>query len=653
MKRVNHEFFDKGVGFQNRKHFMGEEQGMINTKGNWNDWKAEAEKVLRGKVFESLSSPTYEGITLKPLYSKEDYDFMQQSSRHDNRHQNDWNISQVLLAEDCVGMSEKIKYAKTRGQHSFYLKNFSFLKTKEDLDLAFQHMNNEQDSIFFDIGDELGFIPLYLHNHKEKDKLKGTIGFDPFEGLLLSGKSTVTLSTKYDFLADIMKWKEENECGVRCLLIKGSLYHEAGANSLQELIYSFSHALDVVNELLNRGVSIDILAKNITLSFAIGSNFFMEIAKLRAAKQLWASIIHALGGNEEAQKIYLHATTSNFNKTAYDVHVNLLRTTTEGFSAAVAGVDELTILPFDTVRSSEGELGERIARNTQFILKDESLISRVVDPAGGSYYVESLTNKLAESAWEEIQAIDAKGGFLNLLNKGTPQKELESMLEKRLSDVNKRKTTIIGTNAFANLSDQVLSTQQAARKEEDNQNEVKQVESFQEALLFVSENKLVPIINTKCLGEQLRIEPIKHSRLVEHFEQLRMDAEKYFQETGEHPKVGVMVFGKLKDYKPRLDFVTGLLAAGGIKVEVASHDQFQHISNVNTLIFCGKDEDYGVMDASLISKIRAGMKLEHLFITGNGHEKKIDEYGLKGYISANMNAYEFLVNMHHLMGVRN
>ncbi|MGM0874138.1 MAG: methylmalonyl-CoA mutase family protein [Bacillota bacterium] len=634
---------------------MGDEQGMINTKGKWHDWRAEAEKALKGKTFETLSSTTYEGITLKPLYTVEDYDFMQLSRSHDKRHENNWNISQVLSAEDCHGMSEKIKQGKNRGQQSFYVKNFSFLKKKEDLDAAFQHIDWIQDSFLFDVGEEIGVIPLLLHERKERNelmKLKGTLGFDPYESLLLNGKSTLSLQTNFDYLADTLKWCQENECNVRCLLIKGSLYHEDGANSLQELIYTFSHALDVINELLNRGLSIENIAKNMTFSFAIGSNFFMEIAKFRAAKQLWASLIHALGGNEASQKMYLHATTSTFNKTASDVQVNLLRTTTEGFSAAVAGVDELTIHPFDSVLPSGGELGERIARNTHFILKDESLISRVIDPAGGSYYVESLTNELAERAWNEIQEIDEKGGFLILLKERTLQKDLEKMVEKRLVDVNKKKTTIIGTNAFANLSDRVTATQQVVKKKKDHHNEANQVVTFQEALLFVSENKGLPIITTKFQQEQLQIEAIKPSRLVEHFEKLRIDAETYTQKTGQQPKVTVLVFGRLKDYKPRLDFVSSLLATGGMTVEVVSYDHFQLSSKVNTIIFCGKDEDYDLIDSSLISKIKAENELVHLFIAGNGHKKEIEEYGFKGFITANMNAYEFLVTMHNLMGVK-
>ena len=645
----------RGGGLPNGKHFMGEEQDMIHAKGQWNVWKAEAEKALKGKSVEFLNSATYEGITLKPLYTEADSDFEQRFSGDDHRTTNDWIISQALFAEDSKKLSEKIVAAKKRGQHSFYLKNFSFLNNKQDAKLAFQQIDWEQDSIFFDIGEELGIISLFLHERLEKNELqtlKGTLGFDPYESLLRNGKSTLSLQTQLDYLADTIKWCQVNKCNVRCLLIQGSLYHEAGAHSLQELIYTFSHALDIVNELLNRGISIDVIAKNISFSFAVGSVYFMEIAKLRAAKQIWASLIHALGGSEPSQKIYLHTMTSAFNKTRNDVYVNLLRTTTEGFSAAVAGVDELTILPFDSVLSDTGEIGERIARNAQFILKEESLLSKVVDPAGGSFYVESLTTELAERAWKEIQEIDEKGGFLNELIAGTPQKRLEIILEKRRADLNHGNKIVIGTNAFANLSEQMTVTKEVKMKEK-NRQQAELVCSFQEAVLVVREKAVLP--NIKSLGEEkeLQIQPLKQSRLVEHFEQLRTDAQNYFQKKGDHPKAVVINFGCLKDYKPSLDFVTGVLATGGVTAEAISYDQFQSISNEQVIIFCGKDEDYQSIHSSFITKLKTANKKAYLYIYGAGHEKKVKEFGFKGFLSPNMNAYTFLVTLHHKLGVRN
>ncbi|MGM7721261.1 methylmalonyl-CoA mutase family protein [Metabacillus sp. Hm71] len=629
---------------------MGDGQGTAQTKGKWNAWKAEAEKALKGKGIESLYSPTYEGITLKPLYVKEDIKIDTQTSIRGYRKHNEWRVSQVLLGNDHQTLSERIKYAKVRGQDSFYLKNFSFLDNKQDIAAAFQHLDWEQDSIFFDVGEKLEFIPSFLHYLKESQNVKvvkGLLGFDPYESILLKGKNSIALSTQYDFLADCIKWCQKNQSSIRTILIKGNLYHEAGGHSIQELVYTFSHALDVINELLNRGLSITTIAKSITFTFAVGSHFFMEIAKLRAAKQIWASLLHALGGDEASPSMYLHAVTSLFNKAAYDVHVNLLRTTTEGFAAAAAGVDELTILPFDSVFVEAGGLAERIARNTQFILKEESLISRVVDPAAGAYYVEALTSELAEKAWKEIVDIDENGGFLSLLTKGTPQKELKKIAETRILDVNKQKTKIIGINAFANLEDKALDKRQVKNDSLKNQSVI-DFPSFVEAWKTLNDS-----ITSQAKDEQElhHIQPLTILRLAEHYEQLRFHSEAFEQLHGFKPTVTVMVFGRLKDYKPRLDFLTGLLASGGLQIDVVSSESDLATIKGNIMIFCGKDEDYECIDPLFINKLKAANDQVWLFIVGKGHETLIKQYEISDSITANMNAYEFLVTLHQLIGV--
>ncbi|KKI93040.1 hypothetical protein WQ54_05885 [Bacillus sp. SA1-12] len=630
---------------------MGDGQGMTQTKGKWIDWKAEAEKALKGKGIECLNSLTYEGITLKPLYVKEDTDFVIQTSKREDRKHNNWRVSQVLFADDPSTLCKRIKHAKARGQDSFYLKNFSFLENKQEIAAAFQSIDWEQDSIFFDVGEKFEFIPRFLQYLKESQNVKaakGTLGFDPYESLLIKGEAPIALGTQYDFLADSIKWCQKNQSSVRTILIKGNLYHEAGGHSVQELVYTFSHALDVINELINRGLSITTIAKRLAFTFAIGSNFYMEIAKLRAAKQIWASLLHALGGDEVSPSMFLHAVTSSFNKSAFDIHVNLLRTTTEGFAAAVAGVDELTILPFDLFFAEEGSLGERIARNTQFILKEESLISRVVDPAAGAYYIEVLTNELAEKAWREIVKIDENGGFLRLLTKGTPQKELKKTADTRLQDVNWQKTKIIGINAFANLEDRVLAKRKEKKVEAENPSAGSNP-SFAEAWKILNESVSTHSIDKQELHP---VQPLTIVRLAEHYEQLRFHSEAYEQYHGYKPTVTVMVFGRLKDYKPRLDFLTGLLASGGLQVDVVSSESEITAIKGNIMICCGKDEDYECVDFSFINEIKAVNKQATFFIVGNGHDKKMEESGISGSVTANMNAYEYLVTLHQLIGVR-
>ncbi|WP_226667668.1 methylmalonyl-CoA mutase family protein [Metabacillus litoralis] len=626
----------------------------VTSSGRWNDWKREAETALRGKAFESLYTSTYEGIELQPLYDSYDTDNKTKAKNQIlNSATNEWKISQEIVAECQEGLSEKIKMAKTRGQTSFFIKNLNILQNRDDLLQAMQHIDWKKDRVFFDINGNLCFATLLLNELKESkniNDLKGVIAFDPYEELLINGKSSVDLSTKLDYLADLMKWTDENQLSTKTLLIKGSLYHEAGASAVQELVYSFSHALDVLNELLNRNVLIDTIARSTVFSFATGSHFFMEIAKFRAAKEIWASLIAALGGSEESQKIYIHAKTSTFNKTKYDRYVNLLRTTTEGFAAAVAGIDELTLDSFDSVFNKNSQLGERVARNSQFILQEESLLSGVVDPAAGSYYVETLTHQLAEKAWNEIKELDSFGGFLEALKKGFIQKNLNEKYKEKVRDLNNRNLQVIGTNVFANPNDQVEMDD--SRNMAKKPSHLNQVYSFNEAMNYVNIEKKVPELISKNINTQLSIKPLQIHRLVEHFEQLRNNVTKYKMRTGIEPKVLIVTVGILKNYKTNLDFINGLLTAGGIYCEVIPYEQINEVKQKSFIIFCGKESDYDLIKSKDVNRLKTEDSFVYVTMVGNFSDEKIENFGMDGRISSNIDVYEFLRHVHDIMGVK-
>lgn len=624
----------------------------VTSCGSWNEWKEEAERALRGKAFESLYSSTYEGIKLKPLYDSSDIENITKATKQRTiSSKSDWKISQEIAGDNSLDFSEKVKDAKKRGQNSFFVNKFNFIKNSYDVTLALQEIDLENDSLFFDIGKNIGFASLLFYHFQDQQTIKkfnGVIAFDPYEELVLTGSSTIGLETKLDYLAEIMRWKDESHFSTKTLLIKGNVYHEAGANSVQELIYAFSHALEVINELLNRNISIDTIARNMIFSFSIGGNFFMEIAKLRAAKQIWASLISALGGSEESQKIYLHTKTSIYNKTKNDTYVNLLRTTTEGFAAAVSGVDEMTIDAFDTVSNNTSKLGERIARNMQFIFKEESFLSGVFDPTNGSYYVEALTNQLAEIAWSEIKKIDDLGGFLEILKKGELQKNISLLHKQKINDVNTRKLHVIGTNVYANPNDHLDKSYKAELKKQETNIKVY---TFEEAMKYVDVEKKVPGIISENIDE-IKIEPLKTQRLVEHFEKLRLNATNFKEKTGFTPKVLIVTIGTLKDYKPRLDFIIGLLTAGGIYSDVISYEKINDLKiDSKIVIFCGTDKAYDAIQVEDFNKLKSDSTIEEIYLLGNNALDKVNKYGLSGTISSDINVYELLLNIHNVMEV--
>ena len=210
--------------------------------------------------------------------------------------------------------------------------------------------------------------------------------------------------------------------------------------------------------LTDAGLSAEEVACRIKFNMCVSSNFFMEIAKFRAARMLWAQIVEQYKPKCScAAKMVVNAETSKFNQTIYDAHVNLLRSQTETFSAAVAGVDSIVTTPFDTPYQTPDEFSERIARNQQFLLKEESHMDKVIDPAGGSYYVETLTVSIAKEAWKLFLATVDEGGFFKAVNAGTVQAAVNASCEKRHTDVARRKEILLGTNQYPNINEKAAS----------------------------------------------------------------------------------------------------------------------------------------------------------------------------------------------------
>jgi methylmalonyl-CoA mutase len=238
--------------------------------------------------------------------------------------------------------------------------------------------------------------------------------------------------------------------------IKGSIFHNAGADAVRELAFSLSSAVEYIEQMFERGLKIDAIARTIRFTFGIGPFYFMEIAKLRAARILWSRIIEACGGDEESQKMTIHGSTSLYSQTRKAPYVNMLRTTTEAFSAVVGGVDSLHANAFNELCGKTDRFSRRIARGIQIILKEEAHLDRLIDPAGGSYYVERLTHEVANKAWNQFLKVQKKGGMLNALQQGYVREEIEAVAEKREKDTAEGKRIIVGINAYTDESGEKL-----------------------------------------------------------------------------------------------------------------------------------------------------------------------------------------------------
>ncbi|MBA2873382.1 methylmalonyl-CoA mutase family protein [Thermaerobacillus caldiproteolyticus] len=663
---------------------------------SYEEWKREVEKSLKGKPFEKLYSTTYENLLIKPIYTREDVESLEHMEQYpgfpryvrgvevNGYIREPWAVSQEISARSPKEWNEIVKNDLERGQTEIHLVldrlGFS-IQSLHDIEEMFSGISLIDYSLRVDAGENsLSFFAL-LTAHLQNQQIplgivRGTIGMDPISILVEKGQLSSSLSTLYDVMADVTKWAKKERAYVKTILVRGEPYHNGGANAVQELAFVFATAVEYLNECLNRGLTIDEVAQRISFSLEIGSNFFMEIAKLRAARLIWSNIVQAFGGNKESQKMVIHARTSHFTKTIYDPYVNMLRATTEAFAATVGGANSLHVSPFDEAIQQADEFSRRIARNTQLILLEEAHIGRVIDPAGGSYYVETLTVQVAQEAWNLFQQIEAKGGITKALEEGFVQAEVEKVAALRKNNVKTRKEKIVGTNFYANLAEPTVQKAEGNNNasisfdlplNEENIAQLKagfDAKKFTEtAIAMVSCRASAQEINQAlaATGPSIAIQPIPQWRLAEPFEQLRKASEVYSEKHGRRPTVHLINLGPIPNHKARADFITGFFEAGGLEVVknngyMSAEEAVQGALSFQGThyIICGSDESYTDTVPTIAAELKKANPHLKLYVAGKQSpeiEKTFVQSGIDGFIHIGSNCYDTLAEFMKDMGV--
>jgi len=557
---------------------------------NLEEWKKEVVSGLKGADFDKVMyAKTYEGITLKPIYTKADTANLpftdNQPGTPPYLRGNDpkrflaegWLIAQSHDEPDLKALNAELLKELQLGltavnitlKHDDNRRGVS-LNTIEELRAAFQNVDliAAPPFIQLDVADHEIF-PLLEEYMSERGvplrELKAGIGFDPSSEFARKGYLTFSLEEIWDIVSMCADWAIQRAPGVRCFSIDGGVYAAAGASSLQELAFVLSTAIGYIHGLLTKELSIDQVAPLFQVKLTLGSNFFMEIAKVRAFRLLWAEMIKAFGGNEESQKVWIHGQTSSFNKSAYDVYVNALRTSTEGFSGVIGGVDSLEIGRFNELVAEPDEFSRRIARNQQIILKEEAHFGKVIDPAGGCYYIESLTNELATQAWKLMQELEEAGGMIRALRAGKIHAMIDEVAKRRLEEVNKRRDVFVGVNMFAN-------------PQEPEPNLLKQEPPSDPVKAVVLDQGALPRL-----------------RAVQSIEAVRSR----FAKTGRKHQVFLLNMGSLAEYNARADFAAGFFPVGGLEVisppgfsSVQDAVQAAKATQADAFCICSTDEQY-------------------------------------------------------------
>lgn len=649
------------------------------------EWEREAEKSLKGKPLERLVTMTYENIAVKPLYTRRDVEelgpleqypgFGQyvRGARPEGYRSEPWKVSQEISAASPSDWNEAVKHDLARGQTEihFALGRLPFaVESVEDVAVMFAGVPLDRYSLRVDAGAQslpfLALLAAYLQEQGISLSMAcGAIGMDPLGAWAEQGTLPCSLERLYDEMAEATKWAKEQMPFVRTIFVRGEPYHNGGANAVQELAFALAAAVEYIRAGLDRGLTVDDIATRMQASFAVGADFFMEIAKLRAARRLFAHVIGAFGGSESARRIELHVRTSRFTKTVYDPYANMLRAGAEAFAAVVGGADGVHVSPFDEAIGLADAFSRRIARNTQLILLEEAHLAHVIDPAGGSYYVETLTAKLAEEAWKLFQQVEEKGGMAKALEDGFVQAEVEAVAKRRLDRVKTRKEKIVGTNVYANLEETSIEKPKQAAANEVPPLDEKRVAEIRSALVG---GKWVEVAiraaRRRATAREIAaalvdgnaavaITPIRAWRLAEPFETLRKAGEEHAERTGSRLSVHLINIGPLVRHQARADFIAGLFAAGGVAAErsdgfASVEEAVEWVRNTNGThyIVCGADDDYPGFVPALAEGFKQAKPNAKLYVAGKPPEELENTYaaaGVDGAIHLGLNAYDVIV----------
>ncbi len=542
------------------------------------EWMAKITADLKGADFsKKLVWKTNEGFDVQPFYRKEDLEGLNTIGTlpgqfpyvRGTRDNNDWLIRQAILGETAEEVNKNALHAIDRGVESLGIcmcdREASELPAiLKDVDLKKVEVNIcccpgkavEMAKMLVECVEAAGAA----------DTFRGAIDFDPFKRLLKRG-----LEFPKDLKATALEVYKtvKNINGLRCFAVDSYLLNNAGAYITQELGYALAWGAEWMTLMTEAGLTPCEVAGRIKFNMGIGSNYFMELAKFRAARMLWAEIVKAYGAEEECCKMWVHAVTSRFNMTIYDAHVNLLRSMTETMSAALAGVNSIETLPFDLCFKNPDEFSERIARNQQILLRDESHLNKVVDPAGGSYYIEKLTSSIADVAWKIFNEIEDKGGFLAELKKGEIQAKVNESGVKRHVDVARRKEILLGTNQYPNFNEMALDKIQKTE-----------------------------LCGCGCTIEKPTdgaVEWLNFDRAASQFETLRLDTEK----APNRPKVFMLTIGNLAMRLARAQFSANFFGCAGY--EIIDNIGFETVkegvdaavkAGADVVVLCSSDDEY-------------------------------------------------------------
>lgn len=663
------------------------------------EWREEAERLLRGAPFaKKLFTRTLEGIEIGPLYTDRDTADLSwrdslpgqapfvRGAKAGGYRAAPWEVAQELPLPAPADFNQALCEDLQRGQTTVHLVLDEAGRAGRDADAADPGQVGRGGTSVGSLADletaldrvSLGRVPLLTnagagtyalaalvlaHLDKQEirhDGLGGCLGFDPAAELARTGSLSQGVDGAYAQLAELTRWAMAGSPDLRTLTADEDVWHDGGADAALGLGCTLAAAVEQLRRAEAAGIDPDEAAGRLQFRVQIGSDFFMEIAKLRALRLLWHDVLQAAGCAGAAARIRIHARTSRRTASRLDAHANLLRSTTQAMSAVLGGVDSLHVARFDEIDSLPDEFGRRIARNQQLLLAHECHFDHIGDPAGGSWYVEKLTADLADRAWRQLQAIEAEDGLVAAIRNGFVQQRVAETADRRAADLAVRKQVLVGVNQYANLEEAAR-----ARRDTDPDFAAERAAAatrsrgadrgrhFAETVGRIEETSGMPALAALAEaalhgatlgelagwaaagGEPAAAPAVPPRREAEPFEELRERTSRLQAADESTGRVFCACLGDFARYMPRLDFVRRFFAVGGF---VTAADAFFTTpteaaraaagSGAGTVVLVGLDETYAETAVETARQLAASGPPPRLYLAGQPGELEADLAGL-------------------------
>ena len=580
-------------------------------------WQEAVVKDLKGADYaKRLIWQTDEQIPVKPFYRSDDLAGLQHLDSapgefpytRGTRVSNAWRIRERIESTDIGEARQRALEALAGADEVEFVIGRGGLALGEPQDVL-NLIEGLRCPVHFEAGEgAAALLRLLVTALSGLPDFEGSLDYDPFTG---PGDSAAAAELIGSAIRALPRF--------RPVTIRAHRFHDTGSTITQELGFGLAEVIEYLAELTGSGLSVDEAASSLTFSFAAGWNFFFEIAKLRAGRMLWARVVEAFHpARPESAQAQIHIRTSRWNKTIYDPYVNVLRATTEAMSAAMGGCDSLAVAPFDETYCYPGEPSRRLARNTSLILKHEALLDRSVDPAGGSYYVEVLTDSIARASWKLMQEIEAAGGFRKAWASGWIRASIDKSKAAKEAAVSSRKRAILGTNQYPNRKERMLAN--IVRKPED----------------------------------------MLRPRAAEIFERIRLRTERHAAKSGHTPLFLLLAMGDLKMRKVRSGFASNFFGCAGFATKTETSENEEAAVKAiaerkpDAVVLCSSDAEYPALAGSLCQKLRGAGIAVPVIVAGYPKDAvpALTAAGVADFVHLRSNAAEVLEAWQARLGVK-